>query len=160
MSPFHVTIPKMLINMKTQDQSIPYAASVTQTYFFMYFSCIDNLLLAVITYDRYVTIRRPLLYTIVMREELCLCLLVGSRLISCASALTHTLLLAQRSFCADNFIIHFWEFAALLKLSCSDTSLNELVIFTLWSVGFFFSIEWHPGHLWPQWLLHPEGPLY
>ena len=83
-----------------------------------------------------------LCYTIVMREELCLCLLVGSWLISCAIALTHTLLLAQLSFLADNIIIHFfWNLAALLKLSCSETSLNELVIFTLGSVGFFFSIE-------------------
>ena len=57
--------------------------------------------------------------------------MAGSWLLSCAYALTHTLLLAQLSFCADNIIPHFFcDLAALLKLSCSDTSLNELVIFT------------------------------
>ena len=70
------------------------------------------------------------LYTIIRREELCLCLLAGYWPLSCVSALTHPLLLAQLSFCADNTIPHFFcDLAALLKLSCSDTSLNDLVIF-------------------------------
>uniref|UniRef100_A0A8D1D842 Olfactory receptor n=1 Tax=Sus scrofa TaxID=9823 RepID=A0A8D1D842_PIG len=127
-----VTVPKMLMNMQTQDQSIPYAGCVTQTYFFLFFACIDNFLLAVMAYDRYVAICHPLRYIIIMREELCICLLAGSWLLSCAYALTHTILLAQMSFCADSVIPHFFcDLAALLKLSCSDTSLNELVIFTV-----------------------------
>uniref|UniRef100_A0A8D0P4L1 Olfactory receptor n=1 Tax=Sus scrofa TaxID=9823 RepID=A0A8D0P4L1_PIG len=100
-------------------------------YFFILFACIDNVLLSVMAYDRYVAICHPLHYTIIMREELSLCLLAGSWILSCADALTHTLLLAQLSFCADNIIPHFFcDLATLLKLSCSDTSLNELVIFT------------------------------
>uniref|UniRef100_A0A8D1M7R6 Olfactory receptor n=1 Tax=Sus scrofa TaxID=9823 RepID=A0A8D1M7R6_PIG len=126
-----VTVPKMLMNMQTQDQSIPYAGCVTQTYFFIFFADMDNFLLAVMAYDRYVAICHPLHYAIIMTEELCLCLLAGSWFLSCASALIHTLLLAQLSFCADNIIPHFFcDLAALLKLSCSDTSLNDLVILT------------------------------
>ncbi|XP_047625567.1 olfactory receptor 1J4-like [Phacochoerus africanus] len=128
-----VTVPKMLMNMQTRDQSIPYAACVTQTFFFLFLGCTDNLLLAVMAYDRYVAICHPLHYSIIMREELCLCLLAGSWLLSCAIALTHTLLLSQLSFC-DDIIPHFFcDLDALLKLSCSDTSLNELAIFTLGS---------------------------
>ena len=119
-----VTVPKMLMNMQTQDQSILYAGCVTQTYFFIFFACIDNLLLAVMAYDRYVAICHPLRYSIIMREELCLCLLTGSWLFSCAYALTHTLLLARLYFCADNIIPHFFcDLASLLKLSCSDAPL-------------------------------------
>ena len=40
-----VTVPKMLMNMLTQAQSIPYAGCVTRTYFFLLFGCIVNLLL-------------------------------------------------------------------------------------------------------------------
>uniref|UniRef100_A0A4X1TF07 Olfactory receptor n=1 Tax=Sus scrofa TaxID=9823 RepID=A0A4X1TF07_PIG len=137
-----VTVPKMLMNMQTQDQSIPYAGCVTQVYFFIFFACIDNLLLAVMAYDRYVAICHPLRYTIIMREELCLCLLAGCWLISCAYALTHTLLLAQLSFCADNIIPHFFcDLASLFKLSCSDTSLNELVIFSAGAAVFIFPLS-------------------
>ncbi|ELW64643.1 Olfactory receptor 1J2 [Tupaia chinensis] len=127
-----VTVPKMLVNMHTQGQSIPYAGCVTQMYFFIFFGCIDNLLLAVMAYDRYVAICHPLHYTTIMREELCMLLLAGSWLLSCASALTHTLLLAQLSFCANNIIPHFFcDLAVLLKLSCSDISLNEIFIFAV-----------------------------
>ncbi|ELR51061.1 hypothetical protein M91_04292, partial [Bos mutus] len=126
-----VTIPKMLINMQTQDQSIPYAECIAQMYFFLLFGCIDNLLLVVMAYDRYVAICHPLHYTTIMREGLCMFLLAGSWLLSCVIALSQTILLVQLSFCEDNIIPHFFcDLAALLKLSCSDTSVNELVIFT------------------------------
>ncbi|XP_036117349.1 olfactory receptor 1J4-like [Molossus molossus] len=131
-----VTVPKMLMNMQTQDQSIPYAGCVTQMYFFIFFGCIDNLLLGVMAYDRYVAICHPLHYTTMMREKLCISLVAGSWLFSCSSAMSHTLSLARLSFCADHTIPHFFcDLAALLKLSCSDTSVNVLVIFTVGALG-------------------------
>ncbi|ELW64644.1 olfactory receptor 1J4 isoform X1 [Tupaia chinensis] len=131
-----VTVPKMLVNMHTQDQSILYAGCVTQMYFFIFFGCIDNLLLGVMAYDRYVAICHPLHYTTIMRENLCISLVAGSWLFSCSSAMSHTLSLVRLSFCADNTIPHFFcDLAALLKLSCSDTSINELVIFTVGALG-------------------------
>ncbi|XP_014637426.1 PREDICTED: LOW QUALITY PROTEIN: olfactory receptor 1J4-like [Ceratotherium simum simum] len=127
-----VTVPKMLINVHIWDQSILYAECVTQMYFFLFFVSIDNLLIAVMAYDRYMAICHPLHYTTIMREELCIFLLAGSWLLSCARALYHTLLLAQLSFCADNTILNFfYDLAVLLKLSYSDTSLNEIFIFTV-----------------------------
>ncbi|XP_012784799.3 olfactory receptor 1J4-like [Ochotona princeps] len=127
-----VTVPKMLMSMQTQDQSIPYAGCITQMYFFIFFTDLDNFLLTAMAYDRYVAICHPLHYTTILREELCALLVAVSWILSWASALSHTLLLAQLSFCADNTISHFFcDLAALLKLSCSDTSLNELVIFTV-----------------------------
>ncbi|XP_075415163.1 olfactory receptor 1J4-like [Tenrec ecaudatus] len=127
-----VTVPKMLINMQTQNPSIPYSGCIAQTYFFIFFTDLDNFLLTSMAYDRYVAICHPLHYTTLMRGGLCSLLVAVSWILSCASALSHTLLLARLSFCADNTIPHFFcDLAALLKLSCSDTSLNEIVIFTV-----------------------------
>uniref|UniRef100_A0A8D1EAF8 Olfactory receptor 1J4-like n=1 Tax=Sus scrofa TaxID=9823 RepID=A0A8D1EAF8_PIG len=127
-----VTVPKMLMNMQTQDQSISYAGCVTQTYFFLFFICLDDFLLTSMAYDRYVAICHPLHYTTIMRGGLCTLLVTVSWILSCAVALCHTLLLAQLSFCAHNIIPHYFcDLGALLKLSCSDTSGNELVIFTV-----------------------------
>ena len=131
-----VTVPKMLINMHTRDQSLPYAGCVTQMYFFIFFGCVDNLLLAMMAYDRHVAICHPLHYTTIMQGNLCISLVAVSWIFSCSSAMSHTLSLARLSFCADNTIPHFFcDLAALLKLSCSDTSLNELVIFTVGALG-------------------------
>ncbi|XP_066110748.1 olfactory receptor 1J4-like [Saccopteryx bilineata] len=125
------TVPKLLTNMQTQQQSISYVGCIAQMYFFMIFACLDNFLLAVMAYDRYVAICYPLHYTTIMRERLCVLLVAGSWILSCGSALSHTLLLVRLSFCADNTISHFFcELTALLKLSCSDISLNDLVIFS------------------------------
>ncbi|XP_057579985.1 olfactory receptor 1J4-like [Hippopotamus amphibius kiboko] len=127
-----VTIPKMLMSVQTQDQSIPHAGCVTQMYFFIYFTVLDNFLLTSMAYDRYVAICHPLHYPTIMRQGLCTFLVTVSWILSCANALCHTLLLTQLSFCADNSIPHFFcDLGALLKLSCSDTSLNELAIFTV-----------------------------
>ncbi|XP_008831748.1 olfactory receptor 1J4-like [Nannospalax galili] len=126
-----VTVPKMLSNMQTQHLSIPYEGCITQMYFFLLFVCIDNFLLGVMAYDRYVAICHPLHYMVIMREELCDLLVAGCWFLSFMHALLHTLLLSRLSFCADNTIPHFFcDLNELLKLSCSDTSLNELLIFT------------------------------
>ncbi|XP_008150383.3 olfactory receptor 1J4-like [Eptesicus fuscus] len=126
-----VTVPKMLMNMQTQVQSISHVGCISQLYFFIHFAGLDNFLLAVMAYDRYVAICHPLHYSTIMREGLCVLLVAGSWILSCSNALLHTLLFGQLSFCADNAITHYFcDLAALLKLSCSDTFLNELVIFT------------------------------
>ncbi|XP_072487941.1 olfactory receptor 1J4-like [Notamacropus eugenii] len=127
-----VTTPKMLINMQTGSQTISYNGCISQIYFFILFADLDNLLLTAMAYDRYVAICHPLHYTTLMSKELCILLVVGSWTVNFAYALTNTLPLAQLSFCADNTIAHYFcDVAALLKLSCSDISLNELLIFTV-----------------------------
>ena len=126
-----VTVPKMLINMQTQDQSIPYAGCITQMYFFLFFTGLDDFLLTSMAYDQYMAICHPLHYSTIMEQGLCTLLVTVSWILSCANALCHTLLLTRLSFCADHTIPHFFcDLRALLKLSCSDTSLNELVTFT------------------------------
>ncbi|XP_037349055.1 olfactory receptor 1J4-like [Talpa occidentalis] len=125
-----VTVPKLLWNMQTNHKSIPYAGCLSQAYFFLLFACLDNFLLAVMAYDRYVAICQPLHYTTIMRQELCVSLVAGSWLLSSLHSLLHTLLLARLSFCGDNTIPHlFCDLPTLLNLSCSDISLNELAIF-------------------------------
>ncbi|XP_028361019.1 olfactory receptor 1J4-like [Phyllostomus discolor] len=125
-----VSVPKMLMNMQTHHFFISYPGCISQLYFYLCFSCVDNLLLAVMAYDRYVAICHPLHYNTIMREELCVLLVSASWITSCAHALLHSVLLVRLSICANNVITHFFcDLSVLLKLSCSDISLNELVIF-------------------------------
>ncbi|XP_036878152.2 olfactory receptor 1J4-like [Manis javanica] len=124
-----VTVPKMLTNMYAQDHSIPYAGCLSQIYLFVHFSCLDSFLLAVMAYDRYVAVCHPLHYTSIMRDEVCITLVAGCWFFSCTHALLHTLLMNQLSFCAGTIIPHFYcDLDIVLKSSCSDTSLNELLI--------------------------------
>ncbi|XP_014953907.3 olfactory receptor 1E5-like [Ovis aries] len=125
-----VTMPKLLKNMQSQDPSIPYAGCLTQMYFFLFFGDLESFLLVAMAYDRYVAICFPLHYTAIMSPRLCLSLLVLSWMLTTFHAMLHTLLMASLHFCEDNVIAHFFcDMSALLKLSCSDTRVNELVIF-------------------------------
>ncbi|KAM7093014.1 olfactory receptor 1J4-like [Molossus nigricans] len=126
-----VTVPKMLVNMQTQRQSISYIGCISQLYFFIHFVALENFLLAVMAYDRYVAICHPLHYTTMMQEGLCVLLACGSWMAASLHTLFHTLLLVRLSFCANITITHFFcDITALLRLSCSDISLNMLLIFT------------------------------
>uniref|UniRef100_G1RRC7 Olfactory receptor n=1 Tax=Nomascus leucogenys TaxID=61853 RepID=G1RRC7_NOMLE len=112
------------------SQSISYESCITQMYFSIVFVITDNLLLGTMAYDRFVAICHPLNYTTLMRPSFCILLTVISWLLSNLIALTHTLLLIQLLFCDHNTLPHFFcDLAPLLKLSCSDTMINELVLF-------------------------------
>ena len=59
------TIPKMLLNIQTHSKAITYAGCITQMYFFMLFAVLDDFILIVMAYDRYVAICHPLHYTVI-----------------------------------------------------------------------------------------------
>ena len=127
-----VTMPKLLQDMQSQDLSIPYAGCLTQMYFFLFFADLEDFLLVAMAYDRYVAICFPLHYTTIMSPRLCSFLVVLSWVLTMVPAVLYTLLMARLCFCADNVIPHFFcDMSALLKLSCSDTQINELVIFVV-----------------------------
>ncbi|ELW64629.1 Olfactory receptor 1J2 [Tupaia chinensis] len=113
-----VTVPKMLVNMHIQSQSITYVGCISQVYFIIFFGCLDSFLLTVMAYDRYVAICHPLCYTTIMRDEFCIILVIGTWFVSCAHALFHTLLMVRLSFCAGTIIPHFFcDLIVVLKAS-------------------------------------------
>ncbi|KAL1765416.1 olfactory receptor 1468-like, partial [Sigmodon hispidus] len=125
-----VTMPKLLQNIQSQDPSITYVSCLTQMYFFMVFGDMDNFLLVMMAYDRYVAICFPLHYTSRMSLKLCVCMAVMSWVFNMLYCMLHTLLLARLSFCEDNFIHHFFcDLSTLLRLAWSETYINELMIF-------------------------------
>ncbi|XP_075384365.1 olfactory receptor 1F1-like [Tenrec ecaudatus] len=123
------TIPKMLINHIFENQSISFPGCLTQMYFLFMFVDMDIFLLVLMAYDRFVAVCHPLHYTTKMTPHLCALMVAGSWVLANLNILLHTLLMARLSFCADNRISHFFcDVAALLKLSCSDTHINEMMI--------------------------------
>ncbi|XP_028643082.1 olfactory receptor 1468 [Grammomys surdaster] len=127
-----VTMPKLLQNMQSQDTSITYAGCLAQLYFYLYFADLESFLLVAMAYDRYVAICFPLHYMSIMSTKLCVSLVLLSWVLTTFHAMLHTLLMARLSFCEDNVIPHYFcDISPLLKLSCSDTHVNELVIFIM-----------------------------
>ncbi|ELW48515.1 olfactory receptor 1L6 [Tupaia chinensis] len=127
----NVIVPRMLANMLSKNKKVPFAQCLTQMYFFVACAINDSFLLAAMAIDRYVAICNPLHYTTTMSPRCCLLLVIASWMVSLLHSLTHTILMARLSFCGPNIIHHFFcDVQPLLRLSCSDTSINELLAFT------------------------------
>ncbi|XP_059123217.1 olfactory receptor 7G2-like [Peromyscus eremicus] len=124
------TIPKVLVNMQVQDQSITYAGCLTQVCFILEFASFENCLLAVMSYDRYVAICHPLRYTVIMNPSFCGWLIILSLVISLENTLLLGLTLLRLSFCIDveNPLL-YCELAQVIKLACSDTLINNILIY-------------------------------
>ncbi|KAM6218662.1 olfactory receptor 7A5-like [Rhynchocyon petersi] len=124
------TVPKMLLNIKTQNKTITYEGCLIQMYFFMFFGQLDNFLLAVMAYDRFVAICHPLHYTIIMNSKLCGLLLLTSWSLSALDSLLHDLMILRLSFCTHLEIPHFFcELKQVVQLACSDAFPNDLVMY-------------------------------
>ncbi|XP_013358983.1 PREDICTED: olfactory receptor 1D2 [Chinchilla lanigera] len=123
------TIPKMLVNLQSQNKAISYAGCLTQLYFLVSLVALDNLILAVMAYDRYVAICRPLHYTTAMSPKLCVLLLTLCWALSVFYGLIHTALMTRVTFCGSHKIHYiFCEMYVLLRLACSDTQINHTVL--------------------------------
>ncbi|XP_052045638.1 olfactory receptor 18-like [Apodemus sylvaticus] len=132
------TVPKMLINLHTSNKSITYSACLTQVSFFFLFGCMDSLLLTVMAYDRWVAICHPLHYQVILNPRLCRCLVIASVCISLMDLQVHCFMVSQLKFCTNIKIPHFFcDVPELLKLACSGTSINNILIFLASMIGGF-----------------------
>uniref|UniRef100_A0A8C9J8I0 G-protein coupled receptors family 1 profile domain-containing protein n=2 Tax=Panthera tigris TaxID=9694 RepID=A0A8C9J8I0_PANTA len=124
------TIPKMLWNIQTQSKVITYEDCIAQMNFFIIFSVLDDFLLSVMAYDRFVAICHPLHYTIIMNPQLCGLLVLVSWIMSVLYSLLQTLMVLRLSFCTEVEIPHFFcELNQMIQLACSDTFLNDMMMY-------------------------------
>ncbi|KAM8811991.1 LOW QUALITY PROTEIN: olfactory receptor 1P1-like [Rhynchonycteris naso] len=125
------TVTKALVNIHTQNRSIFYAGCLAQLYFFLTFGSMDIFLLATMAYDRYVAICHPLHYTLVLSHRRCIFLVTTCWILSNLAAMTHTFLILL-SFSSKKIISDFFcNLGPLLRVSCLNTHINELVVLYL-----------------------------
>ncbi|XP_020830081.1 olfactory receptor 5L1-like [Phascolarctos cinereus] len=129
-----IIVPKTLVNILTEDQVISFLGCTIQFYLFCTCVVTEVLLLAVMAYDRFVAICNPLLYMTAMSHKLCIQLVCGSYICGTVCSLIHTCFTLKISSYRSNIINHFFcDLPPLLSLSCSDVSINALLLFTVTS---------------------------
>ncbi|XP_037688044.1 olfactory receptor 5AC1 [Choloepus didactylus] len=122
--------PRMLVNMLDKCHIISLFECMAQYYFFGSSATTECFLLVVMAYDRYVAICNPLLYPVVMSHRLCTLLMSISYVIGFLHPIVHIGLLFRLTFCRSNIIHHFYcEILPLFTISCTDPSINALVVF-------------------------------
>ncbi|XP_007538539.1 olfactory receptor 2G3 [Erinaceus europaeus] len=124
--------PQTLVNLRGPEKTITYGGCVAQLYISLALGSTECILLAVMALDRYVAVCKPLHYVVIMNPRLCQQLASVSWLSGLANSLIHATFTLQLPFCGNHRLNHFiCEVPALLKLACADTTVNELVLFTV-----------------------------
>ncbi|KAM3919033.1 olfactory receptor 2F1-like [Leptodactylus fuscus] len=120
-------VPLLLKNTLAKDRSISLLGCATQMYFSLALGVTECLILAVMAYDRFAAICRPLHYNTIMNRTLCFYLAVGSWSTSFINSFVQVFLTFQLPFCKCRNINHYFcEIPAFLRMSCGDTFRNEL----------------------------------
>uniref|UniRef100_A0A8C5WHY5 Olfactory receptor n=1 Tax=Leptobrachium leishanense TaxID=445787 RepID=A0A8C5WHY5_9ANUR len=125
-----VIIPKMLSGLLFENVTISKYGCFTQFYFVFFSGSLENILLAIMGYDRYLAICYPLHYPTLMNQNLCCLLACASWISGCLVPIMPTIWVSKLSFCYDMNIDHFFcDFGPLVKLSCSDTTMAVKTFF-------------------------------
>uniref|UniRef100_A0A803JHT7 G-protein coupled receptors family 1 profile domain-containing protein n=1 Tax=Xenopus tropicalis TaxID=8364 RepID=A0A803JHT7_XENTR len=114
--------PTLLQTVLSDGVTMPLVGCITQLYFVAYSVTFQSLLLAEMSYDRYVAICIPLRYTSIMSHAVCIKIILMSWIFSICSTLATANLIGTLKFCEQNKINHFFcDLDPLLQISCSDT---------------------------------------
>ncbi|XP_074083996.1 olfactory receptor 5D18-like [Macrotis lagotis] len=133
--------PKLLEILVVEDRRISFGCCISQYFFSATSVLTEACLLAVMAYDRFVAIRDPLLYMVIMSQKRCMLLVTGSYVWGITSSLIFTYSLIRLSFCGTNIINNFLcEYSVLLSASCSDKHISEMILFILANFNAFSTL--------------------
>ncbi|XP_066468876.1 olfactory receptor 13H1-like [Tiliqua scincoides] len=122
------SVPQMLVHSFTERPTISYGRCFGQMSIAVCLAETEFLLLAVMAYDRLVAICNPLRYSLIMNGKVCIILALGLWTFPVLLTLV-TFLTLQVNMCGHNVVNHFkCEVQAVLKLACSSTRINGIIM--------------------------------
>ncbi|XP_072481038.1 olfactory receptor 6E1-like [Notamacropus eugenii] len=131
-----VIFPKTLDNIRTGNKTISFLGCLLQSFLYFFLGTTEFLLLAVMSFDRYVAICNPLRYTTIMSKRFCVQLVLSSWMGGFLLIIVQSYITIQQPFCGPNVINHFFcDNFPLLELICADTSLVELIGFVIANIS-------------------------
>ncbi|XP_004613751.2 olfactory receptor 2D2-like [Sorex araneus] len=125
-------VPQALAHLLSKKKVISFTRCAAQLLVFLILGCTQCVLLAVMSYDRYVAICNPLHYSSIMTWKLCAQLAAGSWTTGIFASVVDSTFTLRLPYRGSNTISHFFcEAPALLTLASTDTHTTEMVIFLL-----------------------------
>ncbi|XP_044235770.2 olfactory receptor 16 [Ursus arctos] len=122
-----VSVPRMLSGLLFHNQPISLAGCASQMFFFVLLATNNCFLLTAMGYDRYVAICNPLRYTVLMSKGVCVMLVSGSFGTGLVMAVLHVAAMFSLPFCGTVVEHFFCDIYPVMKLSCTDTTINEMI---------------------------------
>ncbi|XP_069814393.1 olfactory receptor 5AR1-like [Dendropsophus ebraccatus] len=124
--------PNIMANILSEHKTISIIACATQMFLFIDLASSEAMLLAVMAYDRYAAICKPLYYKLIINKATCLQLIFSVYTAGCLNSFIHTYCAFILPFCGSNQVNHFYcDINPILKLSCKDTYLNQVLLYVV-----------------------------
>ncbi|XP_045698457.1 LOW QUALITY PROTEIN: olfactory receptor 2D3 [Phyllostomus hastatus] len=126
-------VPQVLVHFLVNRKNyISFRECMAQIIVFFLIGCTECALLAVMSYDWYVAVCKPLHYYTIVTQQVCLQLAVASWASGTVVSLVDTTFTFQLPYPEENIINHYFcEPPALLKLASADTCSTEMAIFAM-----------------------------
>ena len=122
-------VPLMLVHLVSAQKTISFLGCALQMCLGLSTGSTECLLLAIMAYDRYLAICRPLRYPVLMSHRLCWLLAGAAWVLGLCKSVTETVIAMRLPFCGHRVVSHFTcEILAVLKLACGDTSISEVFL--------------------------------
>uniref|UniRef100_A0A286XVN8 G-protein coupled receptors family 1 profile domain-containing protein n=1 Tax=Cavia porcellus TaxID=10141 RepID=A0A286XVN8_CAVPO len=100
-------VPQALVHLLSRKKVISFTRCAAQLCFFLIFGCTQCVLLAVMSYDRYVAICNPLHYYSIMTRRVCIQLATGSWTSGIFVSVVDTTFTLRLTYKGSNRIAHF-----------------------------------------------------
>ncbi|XP_028646155.2 olfactory receptor 6N1-like [Erpetoichthys calabaricus] len=121
-------VPRMLALFIADSRSTPFAACITQIYFYWCFSSVECFLLGLMAYDRHIAICKPLHYPIIMTNSRIVKLIMYTWLGGFLNPILALALALRFPFCGPNKINQcFCDYSSVLLLACGDILITSYV---------------------------------
>ncbi|XP_061448067.1 olfactory receptor 2AP1-like [Rhineura floridana] len=122
-------LPRMLASLLTGNTAVPVRGCLMQLWLAASLAASECYLLSAMSYDRYVAICKPLHYTTIMNNKVCLQLIVASWICGFMENTILICFVSELTFCGHNEIEHFFcDFIPIIQLSCTDTHRVQLAL--------------------------------
>ncbi|XP_004441771.1 PREDICTED: olfactory receptor 2H1-like [Ceratotherium simum simum] len=120
-------VPQMLVNLWGPKKTISFLGCSVQLFIFLFLGTTECILLTMMAFDHYVAVCQPLHYATIIHPRLCWQLAAVAWVIGLVESVVQIPPTLRLPFCphwqVDDFVC---EVPALIRLSCGDTSYNEI----------------------------------
>lgn len=124
-----VTVPKMLSDLYSGNNTISFQGCVTQIFALHVLGGSEMVLLIAMALDRYVAICKPLHYLTIMNPRMCTLLLSGAWVIGLLHSVAQLAFVVHLPFCGPNEIDSFYcDLLQFIRLACADTNRMEFMV--------------------------------
>lgn len=113
--------PKMIMDFFVQRKTISFEGCISQIFFLHLFTGTEIVLLISMSFDRYIAICKPLHYSTIMSQKVCIGLVVTSWAVGFLHTMSQLVFTLYLPFCGPNVIDSFFcDLPLVLQLACID----------------------------------------